>query len=368
MNDLIRSLIFLGSIAAGAVGGFLSAGSEEPHNLRDHAAAKVVKPEPKAPTFKVRAGRVTASAVPQERRLARVLADLESQASTVGSGHVRTLLEECWNSPGGFYAMPALIDLLAQRDPRGCLEALLAMDTQNRCNSLCWTALFARWITAEPESALEALLELPDFYVRSEAGQAALQLLGKTSPEKQVELLSAHGAAIHAAGIRNISFPGPEPRRPRWNTDMGGHQDPRHSPAMEKLGWGSPEARRLAESRPATLTPADFRLAMGKRDEKGENLAWLGAQQQHAAARMALLRMPEEVLSHPELFGPELRTAAIRRLAVQRAAEYDARQPLAEWALTLTPDERQIAAEALHMDTTLTPEKQAAALKLMEAQ
>lgn len=108
---------------------------------------------------------------------------------------------------------------------------------------------------------------------------------------------------------------------------------------------------------------------MGERDEKGENLGWLAAQQQHAAARMALLRMPEEILSHPELFaGPELRTAAIRRLAVQRAAEYDAKQPLAEWALTLTPDERQIAAEALHMDTTLPPEKQAAALKVMAEQ
>ena len=298
--------------------------------------------------------------------LAHVLADLESQASTAGRGHVRSLLEECWNSPGGFYAMPALIDLLAQRDPRACLEALLAMDSQNRCSSQCWPALFARWITAEPEAALEALLDLPDFDRRRDAGEAALRLLGNSSPEKQVELLSAHGPAIHTAGIRNFSFPGPEPRRPSVERYFNRYRNLPRSPVMEQLGWGTPEARRLAESRPATLTPADFRQAMGARDEQGENLAWLAAQQQHAAARMALLRMPTEILAHPELFAdPALRTAAIRRLAVQRAEEYDAKQPLAEWALTLTPDERQIAAEALHMDTTLPPEKQAAALRVM---
>ncbi len=82
------------------------------------------------------------------------------------------------------WQFPALIDIAAERDPRGCFRALLRMESLNRCNSSNWQALFRRWITAEPDAALEGLLDLPDRDTRHYAGGSALATLKAADPVK----------------------------------------------------------------------------------------------------------------------------------------------------------------------------------------
>lgn len=366
MNDFLRSAIFLSGITMGAVGGFLTAGSEEASRAPEKTAARVVVAEATEKS-NPSAGRITARAVPPEKRLDRVLTGLTARAASVSGNGVLALLNECWESPGGFYQVPLLIDIAAQHDPRGCYDALCTMDRQSRGSTQCWTSLFRHWLPAEPEAALQALLDLPDLFIRRDAGSQAIDHLGKVNPELHVKLLSEHGPDLYAAGIQNVSWPVPEARRSGIDRYAGRARYVETSNALQGLQQGSPEARRVAETAsPGILNPEDFRQARGQIDEKGEALSWLAAQPS-AAAREALLMTPQSILKHPQLStDPEIRAAVIRRLAVQHAARPDYMDPpRKEWIESLTEDERAIAAEALHMDTTLSPERQAAVMKLL---
>lgn len=260
--------------------------------------------------------------------------------------------------------MPALIEVLAQRDPRGCFEALAAMELQNRGNSQCWQTLLVCWLPQEPAAALEAILNHPSLDGRHGAGEGALQALEKTHPDLYTRLLEERGDEIFVAGMDDLNWPDGRPVDTRIKRSSN-VQSPRSSEAMSNLTPGSPAARRyVLTAAPGRLNAHDFRRAMGEEEDGPVGLAWLAAQT-HPAALLALLDQPEAILKHPQLSGdPFLRSAAIRRLAMKHAAAYN-QHGLDEWVKSLTSEEREIAAETVRMDTTLPPETQNSALRVL---
>jgi hypothetical protein len=137
---------------------------------------------------------------------------------------------------------------------------------------------------------------------------------------------------------------------------------------MQKLEFGSRAARMLAEnSPPGALSPYDFSHAMGSAEESPEGLEWLAAQP-HTAARMALLDNAWYCWKHRDnvLTDPDLRAAVIRRMAVRFADDNLTDKAKREWTQSLTTEEHALAVEAVEMDTSLSPDLQAAALRDLE--
>ena len=70
---------------------------------------------------------------------------------------------------------------------------------------------------------------------------------------------------------------------------------------------------------------------------------------------------------HQDLLAdPSLRPALIRRIAVRYALGSVDDSWHSEWAKSLAPEERAMAIEALRMDTTLPPDRQAGVLHKWE--
>ena len=133
--------------------------------------------------------------------------DYSARAALVSAGRAEPLLMQFMDT-AGFWQLPALIHLAAEHDPRGCYQALLRLEKLNRANAPCWQALFHRWMPADPEAALAALLDLPDRSRRRDAGETALTALKDSDAERFVSLLSERGTEIRAAGISAIDWPG----------------------------------------------------------------------------------------------------------------------------------------------------------------
>lgn len=365
MNDLVRRFLFLSGIAAGAAFGFISAGSGDSASVAPPSAVKAAPP--KAPEYRVTAIRPTRLAVKPAARLENILADFSARAATVSRGSAEALLMQFVDNAGS-WQLPALIHIAAEHDPQGCYQALLRLEKLNRANSPCWQALFHRWMPADPEAALTALLDLPDRNRRRDAGETALSALKAASEERLASLLTEHGTEIRSAGIQRLDWPGNIPGIPT------GQRHVRHEPrrpeneAMKSLDCGSPEARTLAErSTAGALSPYDYGRALGYDDLDKEDFAWLSSQP-HVAAHRALLHEASTLWEHQDLLtDPGLRAAVIRRIAVERAVQRDLLHPLEDFVKTLTPDERTIAAEAVQMDTSLPPDRQAEVLRNLAA-
>jgi hypothetical protein len=365
MNDLVRSFIFLSGIAAGAACGFLSAGSDDSGSIAPPAAVKAVPP--KAPEYRVSTLRSTGLAVKPAARLENVMADFSARAASASRGSAEALLMQFVDNAGS-WQLPALIHIAAEHDPQGCYRALLRLEKLNRANSPSWQALFHRWMPADPEAALAALLDLPDRNRRRDAGETALTALKEVSEERFVSLLTEHGTEIRAAGIQRLDWPGNIPGIPSGQRHVRHESRIKENEAMKALDYGSPEARALAErSASGTLSPYDYGRALGYDDLDSEDYAWLAAQP-HLAAQRALLHGASKLWEHQDLLtDPNLRAAVIRRIAVERAKERDLLHPLEDFVKTLTPDERAIAFEAVQMDTSLPPDRQAEVLRDLAA-
>jgi len=357
MSDFLRSLIFLTGLASGAAFGFFTAG--RPDSASETPPAVIRNTQPKAPEYRVTAIRPTKLAVKPAERLESVLADFTARAASVSRGGAEALVLQFMDT-AGFWQLPALIHIVAEHDPRGCYQALLRLEKLNRANDPCWQALFHRWMPADPEAALAALLDLPDRNRRRNAGETALTALQAASEERFVSLLSEHGTAIRAAGIKPFDWPGEQPVIPSGQRHVRHETGIKENEAMKALDYGSPEARALAErSAPGALSPYDIGRALGYDDLTTDDYAWL-ASQPHPAARQALLHRASKLWEHQELLtDPDLRAAVIRRIAVERATRSDLLQPLEPWLQSLSPDEKAIAVEAVHMDTSLPPDRQA---------
>ncbi len=359
MNDSVRFMILLGGGLLGTAYGFLSSGGKDAPVTPSRVSGQTALSTAAGPGTK----RSSPFAAKPGERLVNILDSFAARAEAAGPGQTGTLIRDFLNT-AGYKQLPLIIDILAQRDPRDCHKVLLELQNENRCNSLYWRALFGRWLISEPDAALEALMDLPDYRMRYDAGMAVLHHLAEKEPEFFTNLIKEKSTGLREAGIPAPDWNNPLARMPKEIRKLRQPYERLKSPAMNNLTWGSKEARQLAETAPSgTLTPMDFRHALGDTKEDPDGLLWL-AGRRDLAAREALLEQASRYWDRQELWAePGLRDAAIRRIAVERAGRRDFGNPLDGWVGTLTAEERDIATEALRMDTTLSPENRDAALR-----
>ena len=371
MNDLVRSMIFLTGIAAGLLAGFVHRGSPDDDPILNTAGLHGARAETDRTPFREQvASEGGEPATPDSERLAAVIAKYEALTAALQPGNGEALVMN-FRKEADFWQIPGLIHAAAERDPVGCWRALLKLEAVNRCNSICWEALFSRWMVMDPRTAVQRLLDLPDIQTRSEIVPRVFAALKAASASDWDSIVEKYGRQVAEAcgpyqevpdGIQKPRYP--QRAVPQFHAELQPQEQ------MSAYDLGSAAARSMAVRSPSgALTPADFRHAAGSggTETLDERMRWLAAQPQ-LAARMALVELAAEYRSiSPDMIADkELRRAVISRAAVAGAGFPDHTGSYRRWLQELAPADRSVAAEALRMDASLSDPAQTAALKMID--